>query len=361
MARIVPAKIIASNSDQESMIRALESGLDDSHVIIQRGLGPGVVLIAHPQRGLCVVACISEPSNYDPDAETWQGADSAVIKDAAQKILGTKAQVPLSTVIILAGTPRPPGNRFLLAAEIDNQPCFMAEQDQLPLRVETALQQSSATGIEAVDVLIQSDSPGAAAYVQDWITEPQRRWREAGNPAPGQPNPEEIKDLEQKSSAGQSEPVKKIAIDDILLLLLRQAVETVAGKRVINVQGIEIDSQELTDPDFMLPALLVAAALDWACVVVHRGGQGGFHFSLVSDSNSIVGYRVESLQPSAPLLLLLPVVDRIRRSIQSIPGGGERIVMDSTLNDFARWLDNCHLDSSLIDEIDMRIALQVTV
>lgn len=353
MARIVPAKPASATVAEEAALLALEAGLDDSHVILQRAPVPGTLLVAHPDFGLCAVACLTGARTFDPDDETWQGADLAELGRAATAANRTPGCGPVSVAAFLADTAPPK------ARTANSLLAFAGESSLLSNLVSSALSANPVViGDHAIDAMIQADSPGAAAYARGTVTEAQRRWRGVS------PDAETLSDAfgaAMASALPASSMVPQVPFitgDDPIILLLRQAAETVAAGRPIFVQGIEIDALELTEPDFLLPALLVAAAEDWAPVVVQRQGRGGFHMRLRTDRDSILGYRLVSIEPSAPLLLMLPVVDRIRRAARQMPDGREEISMDETLRSFGRWLSANRLDAEMMEEIDMRIALQ---
>jgi hypothetical protein len=387
MARIVPAVPRGETSAGETAIIALEAALDDSHVILQRCPVPGLLLAIHPDLGICAIACAGGASLWDADTGAWSGADPDAAARKAAKALGPLAAVPVAGVAFLPGTAAPapgtPGSGLPAAFG-------PGAGAALPAMVAAAFGSSAPPGEAAVDALIQSVSPGAAPYARGWITGAQREWRAENtgktSPAaphadpnaapsvpvpaiPAPPDPAQVTWLRVDGAAARPTPpdgtapsvAPDITRDDPMVLLLRQAAETVTGERDIIVQGIQISPDELTEPDFLLPALLVAAAEEWAPVVVSKEGRGGFHLRLRSDRDgAILGYRLTAIEPSAPLLLMLPVVDRIRRSVRRLPDGREEISMDETVWKFARWLEANRLNTDVIGEIDVRIALQTS-
>lgn len=142
--------------------------------------------------------------------------------------------------------------------------------------------------------------------------------------------------------------------------MLRRAVEVASGGRSFYVRGIEITADEITEPDFLLPAVLVVSAINWAPAVITKGGTGGFRIHMESDEESILGYRVTRIEPSAPLLLLLPVVDMVIRSVEKGDDGSEVIEMDNTIKRFAYWLAANKLNTSAVLDIDLRVILSQT-
>src|SRR3546814_806252 len=120
--------------------------------------------------------------------------------------------------------------------------------------------------------------------------------------------------------------------------------------RPATVAGRDIRAADIADPAFLLPAILIAAAEDWAPGVASRGGQGGFLVRLAKDKEALLGYRVVSITPSAPLLLFIPVLNLIHRSVTK----GE-CVLDGAVALFARWLRESNLDEDLMDDTRVRI------
>lgn len=128
-------------------------------------------------------------------------------------------------------------------------------------------------------------------------------------------------------------------------------VERALAGRPVSVTGIEIGPADVAGSRFLLPAILVAAAQDWAVPVVASKGQGGFLIRLSSDPGAILGYRVSEIDASAPLLLFLPIVNLIRRSVV----GGE-CRLDASVDAFCRFLTRNGLDAGAMEDVDVRVA-----
>jgi len=116
------------------------------------------------------------------------------------------------------------------------------------------------------------------------------------------------------------------------------------------VAGIEIAAADVAGPRFLLPAILVAAAERWALPVAASGGKGGFEIGLVQDDGAVLGYRVTNIRASAPLLLFLPIVSLVKGSFRK----GE-CHLDDVVRSFARFLRRNGLNSSAIEDVDVRI------
>src|SRR3546814_12690363 len=74
--------------------------------------------------------------------------------------------------------------------------------------------------------------------------------------------------------------------DKALLRLTEMCVESALDGRPATVAGLDIRAADIADPAFLLPAILIAAAEEWAPVVASRGGQGGFLVRLTKDKRS---------------------------------------------------------------------------
>ncbi len=376
MARIVPAKPIA----WEQAILSLEQGLDDDFVILQRGLPSGGILILHPEKGVCAVFVVPGVQTWDADGEEWSGLTPAAYIKAVVETLGTLASSFIPSVVrYFPDTPAPsdPGRRQDIV--------FRETTNDLPGVVLKSMTGAPHVSIDVIDALIDHSTPGASPYLRGQVTEAQQRWRserrvpssptennERPHPS-GQPEvaqPIAAPAMNPPATSAPATPLnragpksKHLAEDDDILMLLRQSAETAIRGLPIYVSGIIISSEELVRPNFLLPALLVAAAEDWGPVVASREGKGGFHLRLRTDPDAILGYDLVALEPSATLLLVLPVVHRIRKAIKwakkSDGTGEEEIVgMDDTVHLFGRWLDKHKLNADGVGDVDMRIVLQ---
>lgn len=136
-----------------------------------------------------------------------------------------------------------------------------------------------------------------------------------------------------------------------LLRLAEACVSKVLAGRSVWVASVEIDAKDVVSPGFMLPAILVHAAQDWALPVVGSKGQGGFTMRLTPDPKSILGYKVSGVRLSSPVLLFLPIVNLVRRSFS----GGE-CVLDDTVRRFADFLTLNGLDAGIMGDVDVRVA-----
>lgn len=117
------------------------------------------------------------------------------------------------------------------------------------------------------------------------------------------------------------------------------------------VAGVEIDAHDMAAPNFMLPALLVDAATSWTVPVVSRGREGGFLVRMRQDRNAILGFTVTDVDASAPLLLFLPMVNLVRRSVVN----GE-CVLDESVRRFQHFLSANGIEGVLDEDVDVRVA-----
>lgn len=136
-----------------------------------------------------------------------------------------------------------------------------------------------------------------------------------------------------------------------VLRLAEACVEKALGGQTVWVAGVEIDAKDVVGPNFMLPAVLIHAAMDWAIPVVASKGEGGFTVKLSPDPKAILGYRVSGMNLSSPVLLFLPIVNLVRRSFSN----GE-CVLDDTVRKFAEFLTVNGLDTDVVGDVDVRVA-----
>jgi hypothetical protein len=415
MARLVPATPRQDSAAEEAAVLALESGLDDSHVVFQKRPCGGGFLVLHPDRGACIVAVLEGGRRYDPDGESWEGVDPPRIARAAQQALaGAGWQgAPLPGVaVFLPDTPAggaAPHPGMVFAGGL---PALAAVAAGM-LRCA-----GGPPGDAQVDAIIQVCSPMASPFARGAITGTQAGWRRErseGASPPGEPArnhadapladaasgfvsgggfigegaanggdppaaaipqamPEGLKP--GSGSEGPSGPAPGLAgtfveveagppavarppdilKTDPLMLLIRQTVETVAAGRPLFAAGINITVADVVGLDFLLPAVLVAAGLAWAPVVSSRDGKGGFHIRLRTDQQALLGYRVVGLNPATPLLLMVPVVDQIRRMLRN----GE-FFLDGMVLQFHRWLAENRFNTDALSDLDVRLTLDMAM
>lgn len=359
MARLIPARPRHDTPSDEAALLALEAGLDDDHVIFQKRPVASGYLVAHPENGLCLVLA-RETATWDPDAEVWAGADLDTEAKAAREAVSAHGlDARIAAVALIAGIGAPMSGHPGIGPRV----AFADEVPSLPNRVAAALATGAPIGEAAISALIQSLSPGAAPYAKGTVTDAQLAWREQNGrvAAPVQMTdpilPSESTPLTSAAVVASSVPAQRepdITNDDPVILMMRQAIDTVVGERRLFAVGVSIDPGDLVDPTSLLPALLICAADDWAPVVASKAGRGGFHVRLRSDPDGLTGYRVSAIHPSTPLLLLLPVMDRVRRSLRN----GE-FVLDDTISQFGRWLADNRFDGAAMQDIDIRVALNI--
>lgn len=136
-----------------------------------------------------------------------------------------------------------------------------------------------------------------------------------------------------------------------VLRLVEACVEKALAGQSAWVAGVEIEARDVVGPNFMLPAILIHAAEEWAIPVVAKKGEGGFTIRLTSDPRAILGYRVVGLDISSPVLFFLPIVNLVRRSFS----GGE-CVLDESVRRFADFLSLHGLDTDVMGDVDIRVA-----
>ena len=405
MARLVPARPRFSNVTEEQALLVLERELDDTFVIFQHRPCEGF-LVVHPDNGFCLVTIHSGVRTFDADAEGWDGVDIEAIRRTGTASLA-QAGCPLGAELpVLAFLPE-----TILAEGRADRAIILSEQaSSLSMLVRMAM--AGQPGEAAISGLIQSLSPGAMGYRRGSVTEPQIRWREqtggyetsASPLTPAYPPPHasfgsafDVPPEEKPSvfaglspsneavlatspfpppasfgSAFAPQPfsgpmisvepsmpalmLPDIAKDDPLMLLMQQTLETVVSGRPVFVAGVRVNVFDMVKLDFLLPAILVSAGLAWAPVVSSRSGKGGFYIRLRTDRKALLGYRVVGVNPATPLLLMVPVVDRVRRMLQN-----EEFYLDGLILQFHRWLAENRYNTDALADYDVRMSLDMPV
>ena len=98
---------------------------------------------------------------------------------------------------------------------------------------------------------------------------------------------------------------------------------------------------------------MIAASEHWTPVVANKKGKGGFDIRLETDKSSLLGFKVSDVMPSAPLVLLMPISHLFKKMINK-----DELLVDEIVSIFARWVEKYNLDTSELEEIDLKIALK---
>jgi len=143
---------------------------------------------------------------------------------------------------------------------------------------------------------------------------------------------------------------RKRILDPTLMTMIRGAIDRVTEGKKILAGGPEVSAEEVAMPEFLLPAILLAAAENWAMPVAAKKGKGGFVVHMKADDSAVLMFRVSHIEVSSPLLLMLPLVDVIRRSKR-----GDEYVLDECITRFGNFITS-HLTPELQTSLEVRIA-----
>lgn len=143
---------------------------------------------------------------------------------------------------------------------------------------------------------------------------------------------------------------RKRVLDPTLMKMIEAAIAKVTEGKKILAGGPEVSVEEVVMPEFLLPAVLLAAAENWTMPVAAQKGKGGFVVHMKADDSAVLMFRVSHIEVSSPLLLMLPLVDVIRRSKR----GGE-YVLDECITRFGNFI-TAHLTPELETSLELRIA-----
>ena len=190
----------------------------------------------------------------------------------------------------------------------------------------------SALVAQEVEELLQGAAPGATPYVSGQISPAQYTWR-----------------MERAEAASPTVLPKTSP----LLSMLRNAAENIINEAPIRVQGVTVECDAITAPDSLLPAIALATALTWGPVVAAAHGTGGFKLRLRRSRATPCGYIVMGIECSAPLLLLLPFMDVVRRA--RTPSGSYSF--DACYADFVAWMEKKGHETEGVDDFDIQMIL----
>lgn len=143
---------------------------------------------------------------------------------------------------------------------------------------------------------------------------------------------------------------RKRVLDPTILKMLQASIAKVTDGKKIFAGGPEVSVEEVVMPEFLLPAILLAAAENWTLPVAAQKGKGGFIVHMKADDSAVLMFRVSHIEVSSPLLLMLPVVDVMRRSKR----GGE-FILDECITRFGNFITS-HLTPELETSLELRIA-----
>lgn len=331
MARLIPALPRFTGHKEEVVGLALEGGLSDDFIVsLPRSPDNATFIVLHPDLGAAVIRICAGAHRWDVDAQSWFDADDVPWAcDAAAESLLKSLREALGDAI--AGCPVVPMFVFPDGLTGPEHPslCRSTSAGDLAQRLRDLMEGAVGEwrgGDEWAERLLQVLTPGASPYQRGAIPKAQADWRARQIAA------------KEASVLPADHPVRKVN-DAAILRLTEMCMEDALAGRTASVAGLDLTAADLADPSFLLPAILIAASEDWAPVVASRGGRGGFLIRLSRDPNALLGYRVEGVTPSAALLLFIPVVNLMHKSIAN----GE-CILDDAVARFARWLRERDLD-----------------
>jgi hypothetical protein len=142
-------------------------------------------------------------------------------------------------------------------------------------------------------------------------------------------------------------------ISPMILTVIETAVRKIIGDTPIMAGGSSVEIEEIAAPEFLLPAILVAAMQTWAIPVAGRKGKGGFTVDLSADSSAVLMYRVSGIETSSPLLLFLPIINIIRRQKRA----GE-FILDDCIERFGNFMTTNNLNPDFLRDMSVNIALR---
>lgn len=270
--------------------------------------------IAHPEMGLCALVIVTGVVLFDERDHRWYGEnpiDPEKISGDAIVELATAAKAPMDRICCLVWLT----NAFTTT----DVPGICVSTD--PLMAAAMAERMLNHIANGTDTPL---NPWLATYV-------------VGASGPKGP---------------PSEPVQRISA------LVEHTLSVMFGDSEAVISGTTLSPADFADPRFLLPAVLVAAAEDWA-VTRHAmrpnlrkpTGHPGFVLQMTPDPGALLGYRVDGVSPSTQFLVHGPVVSVIRR----FRFDGE-FTFEDLVGQFARYLQKNGFDSSVVDDYEVRLA-----
>lgn len=378
MARIVPARPKATHAGERRLVEVLEEALDDSFLVLQRRPDDKKLVVAHPQGYLVVlVPLFGAEWRWDVDAEVFATPDGDEVdvlelltEEAAslQKAVGNaevRGRLLFMDLERAASGAQQPPDKVLFLDDLGSGKLLEDMKSSVG---------SGKEGARSPDLngLLRSVAPQAEPFVPGKVTAAQEKWRatrgKMSSEDPGaavnsagagsEREPLETQPGKPASPIQQvvpvAEPKPTSRNSKALMRMVEYCVAAVARDKPIFVAGVQVRPDDVADPQFLLPAILIAAADQWVPVVCGKGRKGGFHIKLKSNPDALLGLEVVEITPSAPFLFFIPVTHLIRSSEQD----GE-LGLDGAVVSFARWLSKNKLDAELVEDIDIRVALSV--
>jgi hypothetical protein len=399
MARLVPARPKDGEVFSRSVVELLgrSHGIDDDFVVFHGRPGLSGLFVIHPDRIPCLLLTLNGGIRFDPDVEAHVHASTG--EDLDQVLRLARSAWIEATGISQFRT------AFVVPHESDP-----FRPDVVPLRglvpgLTGGLTAGVGGGEATVKEILQRLSPGASTYVRGSVTDAQTKWRadQIGQETPVPPPVQVTVSLAAEvtsitllqgggdaavdgqvpvagpvaagsavatsttvpESVGKVISAPSIVIPDEnmspgMIRFAELSIEHAVGGREIFVCGVGVTPFEVASPAFLLPALVICAAEAWTPVVISKGGKGGFLTALRNDRDALLGYRVASLTPAAPLLMFIPIVHLLRTLIK-VRGEGHHgeIDLDPMVAQFGRWLAKNKLDTSAISDVDVRVATSV--
>jgi hypothetical protein len=140
-------------------------------------------------------------------------------------------------------------------------------------------------------------------------------------------------------------------VDLRLIRLIRGSIAEVTDGKNIYACGITVAITEVASADFLLPAILLAAAETLKLSATTRKGKGGFAFHMRADEKALLTFKVSHIEVSSPRALILSIMDVVRNSER----GGEYILDDhiTRFGDFVR--DDLQLEPQTGEDIKIAI------
>jgi hypothetical protein len=374
MARIVPAKPKINNNDFLNSFLELESDLTDDFIIFQNFPIIGSCLIMKENKTPIVLVPAMKGNNIDFDEfAILSNVDLIDIDQVVNQLNQDLENYQIKNNFLLNFyTPNIKNiPEDIPATQIRPEINFLGLNASLSSMISSKIEGSENKKItsELIRSIINVLTPNSSGYEKGKITDAQNRWRQSKNNEPHEPLndniikaqiPEENNKKIEIPNLIKEKPLKikkdyeKAPIRvEYLEKMVENCIFNIIRNRPIFSSGVEVDPMFVAKRDNLLPAIIIAASEYWTPVVVKQKGKGGFDVRLRTDPQSLLGFSIQDVIPSAPMVLFMPITHLIRTKLSD----GE-FILDDIISVFSRWVIKHNLENTELEEIDLKIALK---
>ena len=142
---------------------------------------------------------------------------------------------------------------------------------------------------------------------------------------------------------------------------LNDVISAAIDDRRTYAAGVHVEMNEITAPDWLLPAIAVAALARLPSHAAYLGDDERM-ITLRLDHTALLGYRVVDVHYTAASFLKESIGIMVARSTRATgEDDDEEVFLDSFIKAFDRWLKRNSLDRDAIQDLDVRLTLDMAL